>query len=41
MTYIGYGEGMSFFNASGKAMYLTGINSEASMNVIVARMKKG
>ena len=41
MTYIGYGEEMSFFNASGEVLYLTGINSEASMDVIVSRMKKG
>ena len=32
MTYIGYGEEMSFFNASGEVMYLTGINSKANMD---------
>lgn len=41
MTYIGYGEGMSFFNASGEVLYLTGINSKANMDKIVSRMKKG
>lgn len=40
ITYIGYGEGMSFFNASGEVLYLTGINSEASMNEIVSRRNK-
>lgn len=41
MTYIGYGEGMSFFNASGEVLYLTGINSKANMDKIVLKMKKG
>jgi hypothetical protein len=40
MTYIGYDPSMSFFNASGEVMYLTGVNVEASMNEIVSRMKK-
>jgi hypothetical protein len=40
MTYIGYDPSMSFFNASGEVLYLTGINSEASMNEIVSRRNK-
>ena len=40
MTYIGYGEDMSLFNANGQAMYLTGINSKENMDRIVSNMKK-
>jgi len=40
MTYIGYGEDMSLFNANGQAMYLTGINSKENMDRIVSKMKK-
>jgi len=40
MTYIGYGEEMSFFNASGEVMYLTGINSKANMDKIVSKTNK-
>ena len=41
MTYIGYDPSMSFFNANGEAIYLTGIYSEANMKTIVSNMKKG
>ena len=37
MTYIGYGDKMSFFNASGEVMYLTGINSKENMEKIVSK----
>ena len=40
MTYIGYGEDMSFFNANGQTMYLTGINSKANMDKIVSKTNK-